>query len=402
MRIGIGYWLETMRKRSVLLVLLGLLLLIASYVGIQLWSAVGKQATGDRLERMRRSSQYAVSGFVNPLHVRPGNMDDFMREYFFGDKALRSPGEPLPRAERNTSDYSTTPGDLRITWLGHSTLLVEIGGKRFLTDPMWGKRASPLSFIGPARFHDPALGIDELPPLDAVVLSHDHYDHLDEGSIKKLRDIVPLFVAPLGLGAHLAEWGVPESKIVEMDWWEEFQLEDVRLVCTPARHFSGRFLRDQNATLWAGWAFLGEKERAFFSGDSGLFPGFAEIGNRLGPFDVTMLDTGAYNMAWPDVHMGPEQATQAHQMLRGKVLLPVHWGTFDLSIHGWTAPVERLLAAADQAGILVVTPRPGERVVPSDPDPVNRWWPKQLYRTAEEFPIVSSQLEPQGSGLKAP
>jgi L-ascorbate metabolism protein UlaG (beta-lactamase superfamily) len=200
------------------------------------------------------------------------------------------------------------------------------------------------------------------------------------------------FITPLGVGAHLAGWGVPEERIVELDWWERHSFGTLDVVATPARHASGRHLFDRNRTLWAGFAFVGPMHRAFFSGDTGLFRGMSEIGRRLGPFDIAMIEVGAYGKNWPDWHLGPEQAARAHQMLRAKVMLPVHWGRFNLSTHGWTEPIERLLQAAERTGIDVVVPRPGESFEPSRPPPVQAWWPALPWRTAEEYTIEATQV----------
>jgi L-ascorbate metabolism protein UlaG (beta-lactamase superfamily) len=266
-------------------------------------------------------------------------------------------------------------------------------GTRILVDPVWGERASPISFFGPKRFYEPPIPLDELPPVDAVVLSHDHYDHLNEETIKALRDRVPLFIAPLGVGAHLEYWGVDADKIAETDWWESVQVGSLKLVCTPARHFSGRFFTTRNQTLWSGWAILGSERKAYYSGDSGYSHMFREIGRRLGPFDITLMETGAYNQDWPDVHFGPEQAIQAHLDVGGEVFMPVHWGMFDLSFHNWTEPVERILVEAEELGIKAVTPRPGASVELPPPEEVDHWWPDQPWRTADEYPVASTGLD---------
>lgn len=223
-----------------------------------------------------------------------------------------------------------------------------------------------------------------------MVLSHDHYDHLDAGTVRRLADRVPRWVAPLGVGAHLERWGVPAGRITELDWWEETTVGGIRLVCTPSRHFSGRQLTDRDRTLWSGWAFIGEAHRVYSTGDGAFGPHFAEVGARLGPFDAALVEVGAYDAGWPDVHMGPEQAVQAFRAAGGGVLVPVHWATFNLAFHGWTEPVERLLVAAEAAGATVAVPRPGESVAPDAPAPVERWWPSLPWATADEAPIVSS------------
>jgi L-ascorbate metabolism protein UlaG (beta-lactamase superfamily) len=282
---------------------------------------------------------------------------------------------------------------LTVRWLGHSTLIIEIEGKRILTDPIWSERASPVQFAGPKRFTPPLIPLDELPPIDAVVISHDHYDHLDTATIEALKDHVEFFV-PLGIGAHLESWGVDPERIHEMDWWEEAKIGGLRVVCTPARHFSGRSLRDRNHTLWASWSIIGEKRRAFFSGDTGLFPELSEIGERLGPFDITMIETGAYNQRWANMHMGPEQAVIAHRALRGKILLPIHWGLFNLALHSWVEPAERLRVVARRDGDLIAQPRPGVLLTMQLPVPQEKWWPDVEWQTAEEAPVQASHIDP--------
>ena len=198
------------------------------------------------------------------------------------------------------------------------------------------------------------------------------------------------FVVPLGVGARLLEWGISESRITELDWWEHTTAGSLEITCTPARHASGRSLFDKDKTLWAGYAFRSASHRVYFSGDTGMFPGLTEIGTRLGPFDLTLIETGAYGAAWPDWHLGPEQAVKAHEMVQGRVLLPIHWGLFDLAAHGWTEPVERVLAAAQPKGIRVVVPRPGESVEPELMQPLTRWWPNLPWETGAESPIVAT------------
>ncbi len=359
---------------------------------IDVWPALGAKPSGERLARIERSPQYRGGRFANTLPtVHSGMSVAAATEFFFGGSAHRTPDAPLPTVPRTAGDFAEPVAGLRVTWLGHSTLLVELEGARVLVDPVWGERASPASFFGPKRFYAPLLALADLPPLDAVVISHDHYDHLDEGTVRALAERVPRFVVPLGVGSHLERWGVDAARITELDWWERAEAGGVALVSTPARHFSGRFLTDRDATLWSGWAFVGREHRVFYSGDTALAPEFAEVGERLGPFDVSLVEIGAYNAAWADVHLGPEQAVAVHRMVRGGLLVPVHWGLFDLSVHGWTEPVERLRRAAEQAGVRVALPRPGESVtlgaVPDAP-----WWPALPWRTADEKPIVSSGL----------
>lgn len=360
---------------------------------VDAWNAMGKRPSGERLARMQKSSMYADGRFHNVLPMRD-DMWKATRKWIAGADH-REPKLELPIERRTRADYAEAPkSGLRVSWFGHSSLLIEIDGKRVLTDPVWSERASPSSFFGPSRFFAPPIALEELPELDAIVLSHDHYDHLDTESILELSRLTRApFVVPLGVGAHLEYWGIDPERIRELEWWQDTRVGELRLVCAPARHFSGRGFLDRNTTLWASWSLIGPQHRAFFSGDTGMFPGFAEIGERLGPFDVTLIESGAYDSAWADVHLGPEQAVLAHQLLRGKVLMPVHWGTFNLALHAWTEPAERIIATSRSVGIQAVVPRPGGRFEPAALPRFERWWPELPWKSAEEAPVRSSGLE---------
>ncbi len=227
---------------------------------------------------------------------------------------------------------------------------------------------------GPQAFSCPPISLDELPSLEAVILSHNHYDHLDQKTVLQLAAKTRHFLAPLGVGDLLVKWGVPASKVQQLDWWQEAQLAGIRFIATPCQHFSGRGLFDHNLTLWVSWVMIIDEVRIFFSGDSGYFDGFKLIGEQFGPFDLTLMETGAYNVDWPDVHMQPEQTLQAHIDLKGRWLLPVHNGTFDLAFHAWHEPFDRIVALAEQRNILITTPLMGEAFNLLQPHPGRAWW----------------------------
>ena len=368
-------------------------LIVVAFAGISAdgWTAYGHRATGERRARMERSPQWKNGHFENPQPL----VNDAWGSVagLFDASAYTSPSAPIPTVALDPKQLETPPATgLRVTWLGHATNLIELDGHRVLTDPVWSERASPFTWVGPRRWYTPRIALEALPKIDAVIISHDHYDHLDYRTLQAMKGWDTTFVVPLGIGAHLAYWGVPEAHIVELDWWEHAQVGGLDIVCTPARHASGRTLYDKDSTLWAGYALVGPKHRAYFSGDTGLFPAMRDIGERLGPFDVTMIEVGQYHSAWPDWHIGPEQAVTAHQWVRGKVMMPMHWGLFALAYHGWTEPAERALAAAQQAHVTIVDPRPGQSFEPDSPPALERWWPEVPWTTASKDPIVSTQL----------
>ena len=379
------------RKFSHLVVLgVGLLALALAPALMGAYSASGASAKDGRLAAIEASPNWKEGRFVNTLPQSDIDLAPIFMSWF-RRPARTVPQVALPIVTRRGQDFATSPASgLRITWLGHSTLLVEIDGYRVLVDTVWAERASPFASAGPKRFHAAPLPLDQLPEIDAVVISHDHYDHLDHPTMVALRDWETVFVVPLGVGAHLERWGIPLERIVEMDWWDRYAVGKLEIVMTPARHASGRHFFDGNRTLWAGYAFLAPSQRVFFSGDTGMFPGIQEIGARLGPFDIAMIEVGAYAQSWADWHMGPEQAVEAHTLLGGEVLLPIHWGLFNLSTHGWTEPIERVLMAAEGKGVTVWSPRPGESLEVGRPLRNERWWPALPWRPAQEYPVVST------------
>jgi L-ascorbate metabolism protein UlaG (beta-lactamase superfamily) len=323
-----------------------------------------------------RSPNYSEGVFHNLEPASPLKLDAEENRLVLFDMLGRSstsrPAGTIPLVH-SAAPISSEP--LAVTWLGHSTALVEIDGYRVLTDPVWSDRCSPSRTVGPQRLHPVPAPLEALPALDAVVISHDHYDHLDMDTVLALaRTQRAPFVVPLGVGAHLRQWRVPAERIIELDWNEQTRIGDLTLVCTPARHFSGRFL-SRNTTLWASWAIIGPQHRAYFGGDTGYTRSFEQIGTDHGPFDLTLMPIGAYNTAWPDIHMNPEEAVRAHRDVSDAgLLVPIHWCTFRLAPHPWAEPVERLLISADGAGVRTAVPRPGGRVVTATAGAIDRWW----------------------------
>jgi L-ascorbate metabolism protein UlaG (beta-lactamase superfamily) len=376
--------LDTMNKprRGCLRIFLALLLLLATLVLIALdsteWLAsLGGRVTGARLERARKSPQFERDRFRNtePRGMSRTSNREMLRRQFFG-KEQREPLGPIPIVRRTASDYATPPASgLRATWIGWASVLVEIDGRVVLTDPVWSERCSPSTLVGPKRFHEPPIALAELPHVDFVVISHDHYDHLDMPTVRTLAARGTHFAVPLGIGAHLERWNVPAAQIHELDWNETLPSNGLSLTATPARHYSGRNPRHGNETLWSSWVIAGPRHRVFFSGDSGYSQHFATIGSKYGPFDLTLIKIGASDPTWSEIHMTPEEAIRTHQDVRGRVMLPVHWATFNLAFHPWREPPDRALAAARKAGVTIVIPRPGELVEPDRGLPSQElWW----------------------------
>lgn len=346
--------------------------------------AFGAEPSGERLARIRRSPHFKDGVFQNPggvARTRPsGSMLDVAKVFFDKEtRPLRAPRGTVPVHATTLADLAKPPATgLRVTWMGHSSVLAEIDGHRVLFDPVWGERCSPFPFAGPKRLHPVPLPLAALGPVDVVVISHDHYDHLDLPSIKALAGTDTFFAVPLGVGAHLEHWGVSPDRLRELDWHESTRIGGLTLTATPARHFCGRGLRNTQHTLWASWAVAGEEHRIYHSGDTGYFEGFEDIGAAHGPFDATMIQIGAYSEFWPDIHMTPEEGLRAHLDLQGGVphgvLLPIHWGTFNLAPHAWAEPGEWTSAAADAVGQAVALPRPGQPFEPAGVLPTHPWW----------------------------
>ncbi|MET8064528.1 MBL fold metallo-hydrolase [Micromonospora sp. NPDC005686] len=338
---------------------------------------LGGRLTGARAERAARSPRFRDGTFHNPADASATMVADpgrnLLRELVFG-KQKRRPGSPVPLLRPAPAPAGDPARELNVVWYGHASTLVEIEGRRVLLDPVWSDRCSPSGLVGPRRIHEPPVRLTELPPLDAVLISHDHYDHLDMETVRTLVDLQSApFVVPLGVGAHLARWGVPEHRIIELDWSDNHRVGALTLTATAAQHFSGRGLR-RDGTLWSSWTITGAHRKVFYTGDSGYFDGYAAIGAEHGPFDLTLMQIGAYDRAWPHIHMFPEEAVAAHLDVHGGLLVPVHWGTFNLALHDWSEPVDRLWAEAKARDVRLAVPRPGERVVVDEPPAVDGWW----------------------------
>jgi L-ascorbate metabolism protein UlaG (beta-lactamase superfamily) len=370
-------------------------------------NSFGQRAQGERLERMRASPLWhgdsesfrnrhpILAGLRDAAAARPTLRD------FLSNGNGRTPGAPLPSVDPREAWSRAPDSGLRATWLGHSTVLLEMDGHRVLTDPVWGTRASPFRLLGPKRFQPVPLRLRQMPEVDVVVISHDHYDHLDYPTIRALarHSAVP-FVTSLGVGAHLQAWGIAPERITELDWWESHRVPGTGLTITaaPSQHFSGRGFKDRNATLWSSMVMRSERHAVFFSGDTGLTTEYTTIRDRLGPFDLVMLEVGAFHPSWGDIHLGPVNALKAHELLGGGAFLPVHWGTFSLAMHAWDEPAETLLAKARTRDVLLM-PRLGEAVEPAEQKAVEPWWrevgrgPRQALPVAEPEPAQPPRRE---------
>jgi L-ascorbate metabolism protein UlaG (beta-lactamase superfamily) len=350
--------------------------LVASGLGIILFvnlsPAFGGKPTQEQKEVYKQFSNFVDGRFVNEASAeRTGNPSANLA---VASTSERRPSAKIPMSELDWNRIKSEEDNL--TWLGHSAFLLSIDNKKMLIDPMLGSSASPVGFVKIKRFSDDLLHlIDQMPPIDAVFITHDHYDHLDYQSIVKLRDRVAHFFVPLGVSAHLLRWGVPAEKITELNWWQEVEYEGLTLVLTPAKHFSGRKLSTRNSTLWGGWVLIGQNTRLYTSGDGSYAAHFKEIGKKYGPFDITLIEGAQYDKRWPNSHMTPEQAVQANIDVNGKKMMLMHWGAFTLASHGWLDPIERALKEAKNKNVDLIVPKIGETVfLNPELDLMDLWW----------------------------
>lgn len=346
------------------------LIIIAVVLFVNISPEFGGVATKEQTVVYAKSENFSEGKFVNKgdvnLDMSFSTLMKMIRQYM-KPHPNTAPNKEIPIKIIDSLSVAKNQTKTKMFWFGHSTFLLEIGKHNILIDPMFGDTPAPHPTLGAKRFSkELPIKIEALPQIDVVILSHDHYDHLDYGSIIKLKDKVEMFYVPLGLGVHLKEWGVEENRIVELDWWQEVSHNDLVFKCTPAQHFSGRGLNDRANTLWSSWVIQSEKENIFFSGDSGYGTHFKEIGEKYGPFDFAMMECGQYNELWSEIHMFPEETAQAAVDVKAKRMMPIHWGAFKLAMHEWTDPVERVIKKAKELNIEIVVPKIGAVINMSD------------------------------------
>jgi len=343
-------------------------------------------------EIMKERIQSLGSDYSQPMKKQSFMEHGKMLGKFFFEKGDKYPEIMLPQKRLKVTDVASGEKGLRSAWLGHSSLLLDMDGVSILTDPVFENK---VSIVGPSRFNsEHPLNIESLDSVDVVIISHNHYDHLNKFSVRYLKDKAKLFIVPLGVGEQLRRWGIETSKVIELDWWQSYPVkEDLYITATPGHHFSGRGLFDRNKTLWASWVIKSDNHSVFFSGDSGYFDGFSEIGEKYGPFDVTFLECGAYNESWSNVHMFPEETVRAFMDLKGEVLQPIHWGTYNLALHSWYDPIERVVRAMGSQRERLVIPMMGQVVDYDHPLDFTAWWGaamKQNVQVAAEPKVVLS------------
>ncbi len=351
--------------------------LIGATLFINISPQFGKNPTKEQQAGYAKAGHYNKGKFLNETRTEMDLQFWRMLKKLLNPHPNRTPKVDLPVDKIDSLEIVNHEANItQLTWFGHSAFLLELDGKKILLDPMFGQSPSPVPMLAGKRYSkELPIAIEKLPFIDAVIFSHDHYDHLDYGSIQKLKDKVGQFYTPLGVGNHLIDWGVPEENVHQLNWWETIMFDQIELVCTPARHFSGRGITDRNTTLWASWVIKGEKENIYFSGDGGYGPHFKDIGEKYGPFDISMMECGQYNKDWQAIHMMPEETAQAAVDLKSKLFMPIHWGAFTLAFHSWTDPAERVTKAALELNQPVTTPKIGEPVIVGGAEyPTAKWW----------------------------
>ncbi|WP_459743688.1 MBL fold metallo-hydrolase [Polaribacter sp. OB-PA-B3] len=356
------------------------LLLITYFLVTKFYPSFGGDVSKKKQLVYQKSKQFKNGKFnnVNPVPKDLGFPDNIKLVYnFFTTKVENGrPKEDLKPIKTDSLSIANYKGEARLIWFGHSSFLLQIEGKTILLDPMFGKVAAPLSFLGANRFNtDFPLEIEKLPKIDAVIFSHDHYDHLDYETVLKIKEKTNHFYVPLGLSVHLKSWGISKDKISELDWWDEIMFDNLKLVCTPAQHFSGRKMNNGQSTLWCSWIIQSKSENIYFSGDSGYAKHFKEIGEKYGPFDIALMECGQYNKMWADIHMMPEETALAGLDLNADKIMPIHWAGFKLALHSWKDPIIRVTAKAKELNLPIITPKIGEEIlVKETASTYSNWW----------------------------
>jgi len=371
--------IRILKKIGLFIISLLVLFILLIILFVNFSPEFGGSATKEQKAIYVKSNNYEKGKFVNEQDVKLDMSFADMRKSltgFFNPVPNTIPNKDIPVKSIDSIDIVHYKDKTRLIWFGHSTFLIQMGGATILIDPMFGKVPAPHPMLGTNRFSkELPIEIEKLPNIEAVLISHDHYDHLDYGSIKKLKGKVTMFYVPLGVGAHLLEWGIPSDRIIELDWWQEAGFEDLTFTCTPAQHFSGRGLSDRSNTLWSSWVIQSASESIFFSGDSGYGPHFKEIGDKFGPFDFAMLECGQYNKLWSEIHMIPEETAQAALDVNAKMIMPIHWGAFKLSMHSWTDPVERITVKAQELYVNMIIAKIGEEIqISNNLTMDSSWW----------------------------
>ena len=356
-----------------------LLIILTGILFVNLSPEFGGGLTKENKATYSKSGHYVDGKFHNLVDTKmdmpPGKLLSTMVEFFKGNKD-RQPDHDINVKKIDSLEIVKNITLPRLTWFGHSAFLLELEGNKILIDPMLGPVPAPHPLLGRRRYsRELPIAMGKIPQIDAVIISHDHYDHLDYGSIQKLKDKVKHFYVPLGVGAHLKAWGIGDERIHELNWWDEIKHGNLLLAFTPSRHFSGRGVTDRFNTLWGSWVIKGENHNIYFSGDGGYADHFMEIGEKYGPFDFAMMECGQYNVNWSEIHMMPEETAQAAVDVNTKLMMPIHWGAFTLAMHSWTDPVERVVKKANELGMPIATPRIGEPIIiGEDVYPKEKWW----------------------------
>tara|TARA_R110002050_G_scaffold141251_2_gene266327 strand:- start:32810 stop:33955 length:1146 start_codon:yes stop_codon:yes gene_type:complete len=367
-------------------IILATVIILVATIGIlfvNLSPEFGGKSSSEKVALYKKTGHFEDGIFVNQIET---NLDMGLKDMAKTVSELiqgvpnRKPDFDIPVQHIDSMELVQNTSKTELIWFGHSAFLLQMDGKNILIDPMFGDVPAPHPLLGSMRYGKSLpIPVEKLPQIDAIIISHDHYDHLDYGSIQKLKDKTKMFYVPLGVGAHFESWGVPKDNIVELDWWNDVMMDSIQFTFAPSRHFSGRGLTDRNTTLWGSWVIKGTKDKIYFSGDGGYGPHFKEIGEKLGPFDFAMIECGQYNDKWSAIHMIPEESAQAGKDVQAKRIMPIHWGAFSLAMHAWTEPVERFLKKSEELNLQVATPEIGEPIFIGTDAPVyhKKWWIKK-------------------------